>query len=166
MGVGAGIVFDSDAQEEYAECQLKGPLPDRPEKRLRDFRTMHATRTGGVRHRERHLKRLAASAACFGYAWDAAAADASLDTACAMLEADTGYRLRLALNAAGAFSVQHAPIAPLTEAVRVLLAPDATEAGDLFLRHKTSIRSRYDAAWREARRKALSICCSSTNAAS
>lgn len=150
MGVGAGIVFDSDAQEEYAECQLKARFLTGLKNDFEIFETMHATRAGGVRHRERHLKRLASSAACFGYAWDAAAADAYLDTACAMLDAGTSYRLRLALNTAGAFSVQHAPIMPLTEPVRVLLAPDATEAGDLFLRHKTSIRSRYDAAWREA----------------
>ncbi|OFA05797.1 chorismate-binding protein [Duganella sp. HH101] len=150
MGVGAGIVFDSDAREEYAECQLKARFLTGLQNDFEIFETMHATRADGVRHRERHLKRLAASAACFGYAWDAAAAGAYLDTACAMLEADTGYRLRLALNAAGAFSVQHAPVAPLAEPVRVLLAPDTTEAGELFLRHKTSNRSRYDAAWREA----------------
>jgi para-aminobenzoate synthetase/4-amino-4-deoxychorismate lyase len=60
------------------------------------------------------------------------------------------YRLRLALSPSGAFSVQHAPLTPLTEPVRVLLAADATSADDLFLRHKTSIRTRYDAAWRDA----------------
>jgi para-aminobenzoate synthetase/4-amino-4-deoxychorismate lyase len=32
----------------------------------------------------------------------------------------------------------------------LLLAPDATDSDDLFLRHKTSIRTRYDAAWRDA----------------
>ncbi|GJJ02557.1 para-aminobenzoate synthase [Duganella rhizosphaerae] len=150
MGVGAGIVFDSDAQEEYAECQLKARFLTGLKNDFEIFETMRATRADGVRHRDRHLKRLAASAACFGYAWDAAAADAYLDTACTMLDAGVDYRLRLALSSAGAYSVQHAPVTPLTEPVRVLLAPDATESGDLFLRHKTSIRSRYDAAWREA----------------
>ncbi len=150
MGVGAGIVFDSDAQEEYAECQLKARFLTGLKNDFEIFETMRATRADGVRHRARHLKRLAASAACFGYAWDAAAANAYLDTACAMLDAGVDYRLRLALSSAGAFSVQHAPLVPQTEPVRVLLAPDATGSGDLFLRHKTSIRSRYDAAWREA----------------
>jgi len=60
------------------------------------------------------------------------------------------FRLRLALAQSGAFTVQHAPLAPLQEPVRVLLAPDTTAAGDLFLRHKTSIRTRYDNAWRDA----------------
>ena len=76
---------------------------------------------------------------------------AYLDTACAMLEPQhAAYRLRLALSPSGAFSVQHAPLSPLAGPVRVLLADDNTSSGDLFLRHKTSIRQRYDAAWRDA----------------
>ena len=34
--------------------------------------------------------------------------------------------------------------------MRVLLATQPTEAGDLFLRHKSTVRDRYDAAWRAA----------------
>ena len=151
MGVGAGIVFDSDPKEEYAECQLKARFLTGLQNDFEIFETMRATPGGGVRHRERHLKRLAASAVYFGFSWDAAAADAYLDTACAMLAPENpAYRLRLALSPSGAFSVQHAPLTPLTEPVKVLLAADATSADDLFLRHKTSIRTRYDAAWRDA----------------
>ena len=158
MGVGAGIVFDSDAAAEYAECQLKARFLTGLKNDFEIFETMYATPQVGVRHRARHLARLAASAAYFGYAWDAAAANAYLDTACHMLADDAhqpppaggAYRLRLALGPSGAFSVQHAPLAPLTQPVRVLLADDATASGDLFLRHKTSIRARYDNAWRDA----------------
>jgi len=151
MGVGAGIVFDSDASAEYAECQLKARFLTGLQHDFELFETMRATAGGGARHRARHLKRLAASAAYFGFPWDEKAADAYLDTACAMLEPQhAAYRLRLALSDAGAFSVQHAPLTPLAEPVRVLLAEDHTSSADLFLRHKTSIRQRYDAAWRDA----------------
>jgi para-aminobenzoate synthetase/4-amino-4-deoxychorismate lyase len=151
MGVGAGIVFDSDAAEEYAECQLKARFLTGLQNDFEIFETMRATPGSGVRHRQRHLQRLAASARYFGFAWDVAAANAYLDTACAMLApGSAAYRLRLALNPSGAFSVQHAPLAPVSDPVRVLLADDATSADDLFLRHKTSIRTRYDAAWRDA----------------
>lgn len=158
MGVGAGIVFDSDASGEYAECQLKARFLTGLKNDFEIFETMYATPQGGVRHRARHLKRLAASAAYFGYAWDEAAANAYLDTACHMLADDAplspaagiAYRLRLALGSSGAFSVQHAPLVPLTQPVRVLLADDATASGDVFLRHKTSVRAHYDDAWRDA----------------
>jgi para-aminobenzoate synthetase/4-amino-4-deoxychorismate lyase len=151
MGVGAGIVFDSDAGEEYAECQLKARFLTGLQNDVEIFETMRATPGGGVRHRARHLARLAASAVYFGFPWDAQAAHAYLDAACGMLDPQhAAYRLRLALGANGAFSVQHAPLTPMAEPVRVLRAPDPTSSGDLFLRHKTSIRQRYDAAWRDA----------------
>ncbi|MBV7539169.1 aminodeoxychorismate synthase component I [Duganella sp. sic0402] len=151
MGVGAGIVFDSDANQEYAECKLKARFLTGLQNEIEIFETMRATPDGGVRHRDRHLRRLAASADYFGFPWDAKAADAYLDTACAMLEPQhAAYRLRLALSPSGAFSVQHAPLTPLAEPVRALLAADNTHSTDLFLRHKTSIRQRYDAAWRDA----------------
>jgi branched-subunit amino acid aminotransferase/4-amino-4-deoxychorismate lyase len=37
--------------------------------------------------------------------------------------------------------------------VSAWLAADATQSTDLFLRHKTSVRTRYDAAWRDAEEK-------------
>jgi para-aminobenzoate synthetase/4-amino-4-deoxychorismate lyase len=151
MGVGAGIVFDSDAHEEYAECKLKARFLTGLQNEFDIFETMYATPAGRIRHRERHLKRLAASAAYFGFPWDEKAANAYMDAASAMLEPEhAAYRVRLAINPSGAFAVQHAPLTPLNEPVRVLLADDATNSGDLFLRHKTSMRTRYDAAWRDA----------------
>ena len=163
MGVGAGIVFDSDPAEEFAECRLKARFLTGLQHDFDIFETMHVS-SDGVRHRERHLARMAASAQYFGFAWDGAAANAYVDAASAMIAAEAAsdvaaclsggaaraWRLRLALSPSGAFSVQHAPMMPLQEPVRVLLAPDATVSSELFLRHKTSVRTRYDAAWREA----------------
>jgi para-aminobenzoate synthetase/4-amino-4-deoxychorismate lyase len=58
--------------------------------------------------------------------------------------------VRLALGAHGAWTIQSAPITPLHEPVRVILAQTSTDSHDLFLRHKTSVRTAYDAAWRDA----------------
>jgi para-aminobenzoate synthetase / 4-amino-4-deoxychorismate lyase len=159
LGVGAGIVYDSDPADEYAECQLKARFLTGLASEFELFETMYATREDGVRHLDRHLARLAASSRYFGCQWDEAAARALLDRTCAAFPAATPMRLRLALRSGAAasapdagctLSVQHGVLAPLTAPVRVLLAPDATTADDLFLRHKSSIRARYDAAWRAA----------------
>ncbi|MDC8757783.1 aminodeoxychorismate synthase component I [Janthinobacterium fluminis] len=149
LGVGAGIVYDSDSADEYAECQLKARFLTGLPNDFELFETLHATRDG-CRHIERHLARLAASARYFGFDCDLARAGAALDAACAKLAPGAPARLRLALDGGGAFSVQSGALAPLAEPVRVLLAGDATRADELFLRHKTSVRARYDAAWREA----------------
>ena len=150
MGVGAGIVYDSEAADEYAECQLKARFLTGLPNQFELFETMHASRAGGCRHLELHLARLAASARYFGFDCDLAQARATLDAACAALASDPAFRLRLALLQSGAFSVQSGALAALAQPVRLLLAPDARDADDLFLRHKTSVRARYDAAWRDA----------------
>ncbi len=146
MGVGAGIVFDSDVADEYAECQLKARFLTGLSNEFEIFETMHASRAG-IRHRERHLARLSASARYFGFPFADPAAQ--LDAACAALD-EGAHRMRLALNAAGLFTIQSAPIAELAQPVRVFVATESTSASEVFLRHKTSIRTRYDAAWRAA----------------
>ena len=150
MGVGAGIVHDSDAAQEFAECQLKASFLTGLSNDFELFETLYASREQGAHHQERHLARLAASAAYFGFACDLAAARAYLAAACAELEAGVPHRVRLALAQSGAYAVQRAPLAPLVEPVRALLAADATSSSELFLRHKSSERARYDAAWRAA----------------
>jgi para-aminobenzoate synthetase/4-amino-4-deoxychorismate lyase len=150
LGVGAGIVHDSDPGAEFAECRLKAGFLANLGNDFELFETLCATRAGGCRHTARHLARLAASAAYFGHPFDAARAHAVLLEACAELPDARPHRVRLALRPDGSFDVQTGPLAPLTEPVRLLLADEPVQSGDLFLRHKTSIRSRYDAAWRAA----------------
>ncbi len=149
MGVGAGIVFDSDAQDEFAECQLKARFLTGLMNEFALFETMRASRDHGVVHARLHLARMQASARYFGFHVDVAGARQAIDTACAALP-DGFHRLKLTLSHDGHIQLITAPLVALIEPVRLLLAADATDADDLFLRHKTSIRSRYDAAWRDA----------------
>ena len=150
MGVGAGIVHDSVAADEYDECQLKARFLTGLSNDFELFETMYATREEGARHVARHLARLAQSARYFGFAWDEAAARAYVTIACEGLPPAMPHRLRLATNRAGAFAVQTGVLTPLTEPVRVLPAKERTRSDDLFLRHKSTLRARYDAAWKAA----------------
>ncbi|WP_102292788.1 aminodeoxychorismate synthase component I, partial [Janthinobacterium sp. AD80] len=74
MGVGAGIVLDSEPHDEFAECQLKARFLTGLTNDFELFETLHASRGHGCRQQEHHLARLAASCAYFGFAWDADAA--------------------------------------------------------------------------------------------
>ncbi|MES2899708.1 MAG: aminodeoxychorismate synthase component I [Pseudomonadota bacterium] len=149
MGVGAGIVFDSDAADEFAECQLKARFLTGLPNQFELFETLQATRADGCRQREQHLARLQASAHYFGFKFEANAARSALAQACAQL-GDGAWRVRLALTQAGALSVQVGALAPLTEPVQLLISSERTDSDELFLRHKSSVRKRYDAAWRAA----------------
>jgi para-aminobenzoate synthetase/4-amino-4-deoxychorismate lyase len=153
LGVGAGIVYDSIAADEYAECRLKALFLTGLENQFELFETIRASRDEGCRHRDLHLARMAQSARWFGMPFDVARVGAALDEACAAFPTAERYRLRLALGQDGQFTLQSAPLAALNEPVGLLVSADpndATEADALFARHKTSIRTRYDAAWRAA----------------
>lgn len=153
MGVGAGIVFDSQAQAEYAECQLKARFLTGLPNEFEIFETIRASYEDGPRHLDAHLDRIASSCAYFGFPLNPEAARKAVVDAC--LSLDSGlHRVRLSVETDGQPRVQTAPLpANPAEPVRVLVADETTCSDDLFLRHKTSIRARYDAAWRAAEAK-------------
>ncbi|MFC4929342.1 aminodeoxychorismate synthase component I [Massilia sp. GCM10023247] len=151
LGVGAGIVFDSDPQAEFAECRLKARFLTALPNAFEIFETIRASWQDGPRHLDAHLARIAASCAYFNRRFDADAARALVVDACLALPQDASlHRLRLALDADDRLALTAAPLAPLHEPVRLVLAAETTHSDDVFLRHKTSVRNRYDAAWRAA----------------
>ncbi|MGZ8302832.1 MAG: aminodeoxychorismate synthase component I [Telluria sp.] len=146
MGVGAGIVYDSDPADEFAECRLKARFLTGLTNDFELFETMRVTGDGCCQL-ALHLARLGKSAAYFGFAFERAAA---VSLVAAQASAGEIRRVRLALRQDGTMAVQSAPLPPLQDSVVLLVADDATHSDDIFLRHKTSVRTRYDAAWRDA----------------
>jgi para-aminobenzoate synthetase / 4-amino-4-deoxychorismate lyase len=154
MGVGAGIVLDSVAADEYDECALKAKFLTGADPGFALFETMFATREG-VRHVDRHLARLTGSARYFGFEFNAQSTHARLAAQCAQLDENVGYRMRIALSRSGALELTCAPLTPIAgERVAVLLAEEhglpPVDASDLLLAHKTTCRALYDSAWRAA----------------
>jgi para-aminobenzoate synthetase / 4-amino-4-deoxychorismate lyase len=155
MGVGAGIVLDSVAADEYEESRLKARFLTGADPGIELFETMYATRADGVRHVERHLARLAAGAAWLGFPCDADALRERLAQTCAGLPDDAPHRVRVALGKDGAAQVACAPLAPLAgDPVGVMLASDhgfaPVASADALLLRKTTRRADFDRAWREA----------------
>lgn len=150
MGIGAGIVHDSRPQAEYAECLLKARFLSTLPADFALFETMQASRRAGFLYLERHLARLAASAAFFGFQYAPEQLRAKLITTCADWPDDHAYRVKLSLQQSGDFSIESAPLTPLALPVLLLLAETAMQSGELFLRHKTTLREHYDAGWRAA----------------
>jgi para-aminobenzoate synthetase/4-amino-4-deoxychorismate lyase len=150
MGVGAGIVYDSEANDEYRECQLKASFLTGLRHAFQLFETMHATREHGCRNWARHCARLRHSAQFFGIAFDDAKIAAAIDEACSQMPTGVAHRLRLALDADGNCSTQFAALLPLQEPVKLMLAAQPVHVDPLFLQHKTTVRTEYDNAWRAA----------------
>ncbi|RJX33324.1 MAG: aminodeoxychorismate synthase component I [Oxalobacter sp.] len=147
FGVGAGIVFDSQPADEYAECALKARFMTALPQSFSLFETMRVTRDG-CSLIERHFARMRRSADYFGLVFDQAVARDAIQAACKRLS-DGAHRLRMALGSNG-LTVETAALSALAEPVRIMLATTKTQSNDLFLQHKTTVREHYDAAWRAA----------------
>jgi para-aminobenzoate synthetase/4-amino-4-deoxychorismate lyase len=154
LGIGAGIVADSNADEEYDECLLKGAFVETspvagapaviriPPAAHRDFELLETVRVedGRWQHLDRHLDRLAASAHFFGFPWDRTA----VEVAVARSVAPSGVaRGRVRLLATGRIAVETLPLAPFGPVRRVALARTPVDPNDVFLCHKTTRRDAY-----------------------
>jgi para-aminobenzoate synthetase/4-amino-4-deoxychorismate lyase len=141
LGLGSGVVADSDAASEWAECLQKSAfLARRPPPDL--IETMRVM-AGTLPDLALHLARMAQTAAFLGADHDWKALETSIP---AIVPADFSGRLRLLLAPSGAVAVQLSPAPVTPEAVTVALVPLPVAADDWRLRHKTSDRGFYDAA--------------------
>jgi para-aminobenzoate synthetase/4-amino-4-deoxychorismate lyase len=144
MGLGSGIVADSEAGAEWRECLAKGAFAAT----IRPFdliETMRFDPHDGVVELERHLARMKRSAEVLGFAFDRHQARNELQAATFFLKAPR--RLRLLLSRTGAICVEARPLPePPDGPVEVALAALPVEPEDFRLRHKTSDRRFYDEA--------------------
>ncbi len=167
LGVGAGIVLDSRATDEFEECALKGRFVTGLDPGFELFETMRASAGAGVAQRDRHLARLADSAQALGFAFDRAAALALIEGCLSGLSADAdsasgvagaAHRLRLTLAHDGRLTLTHGALAALSvaaitsphelaaagSAVGLLIATQRLSDANPLAGHKTTLRQHYD----------------------
>jgi len=151
LGVGAGIVQDSVAADEAAECRLKARFLTGLDPGFELFETLRAEPFYGVPLLQHHLARLARSAQALGFACNAATLDqASALVAQAVATLSALARLRLALGHGGRLLLRQAPLlalpSPPGQPVRLLIAPQRLPVHNPLAAHKTTARAHYDAA--------------------
>jgi para-aminobenzoate synthetase/4-amino-4-deoxychorismate lyase len=141
-GIGSGIVIDSTADAEYAEWLVKRRFLLRATAGFELIETLRLE-AGKYWLRERHLERLCASAAHFGFAGDAARIDAVLEAE-AVRHRDGVWRVRLLLDRSGNARTQAFALEATPARLRYALAATPVDSGDEFLAHKTTQRAAYD----------------------
>jgi para-aminobenzoate synthetase/4-amino-4-deoxychorismate lyase len=145
-GTGGGIVWDSDAAEEWAECSDKARVLAQAPLAAPLRETLRWERAGGFAALAQHLARLGASAERFAYRCDLAGVRAQLAAAAAGWRDGAPRLVRLTMSPAGACDIAAAPLAPLPSPYRLGLAAAPVDERDLLLYHKTARRERYAAA--------------------
>ncbi len=149
MGIGSGVVADSQGPKEYAECLLKMKFLTDPVRKFELIETMLYAPPNGVWLLDQHMKRLATSAAYFGFALDGERVTAAIQSAVAP-HANERLRVRLLLGEDGDVSVTVSPQPepPPGAVMRYVISDTRLSSGDLFLYHKTTRRDLYDTEWK------------------
>jgi para-aminobenzoate synthetase / 4-amino-4-deoxychorismate lyase len=148
LGLGSGVVADSNETAEWAECLAKGDFARVDGYGFDLIETMRFEPARGILRLELHLERMKDSARTFGFEFDRHEARNRLHAATFHLDALS--KIRLLASRQGALAIE---IRPLSEAEhwRVAIVPLPVAAEDFRLRHKTSDRAFYDEA-RKGRR--------------
>ena len=158
MGVGGGITIDSDAADEWHECQTKAAFlyslskEDEPIGLFETVRVENAKAT----HLELHMARLEKSAQYLNIPFNKKMFFRNIDDLCLTLDPSLLYRLRIDLSGLGQISLKATPITPLKSNVRLLWAKDilsentVMQSSDQLLQHKVTRRKIYDQAWMKA----------------
>ena len=144
MGIGSGVVYDSDGHDEYEECLLKAEFLTRPFVPFELIETLR-WQAGEYWLLERHLDRLEASARHFLFDFEPGAVREALDAAAGEFDGPC-IRVRLLLGADGRLAISSTPMAlPGPEArMRYVISDKRTDSRDPFFYHKTTRRDLYD----------------------
>jgi para-aminobenzoate synthetase/4-amino-4-deoxychorismate lyase len=165
MGIGSGIVADSEEENEWNESLLKGEFLTAPIPDFQIIETMFWSPDDGYWLLDYHLDRLVASAEALGFFCDREAVMSNLNDFTEEFHDDeSGRRVRLLLYKNGeitlADSVCEVPnyklLPELDDGVmlpKVKMADRETNSHDRFLYHKTTRRQVYDDAFKEARQE-------------
>ncbi|KKB78795.1 hypothetical protein VW35_09845 [Devosia soli] len=141
IGIGGGIVADSEAQSEYNEALLKLRFLSDPAPPVTLIETIKWSPVDGFVLLGRHIARLLSSAAYFGLPADGAEATIRLLAASQAWTAP--MRVRLTLSEAG-IDITAVPLPPNPDKFSFLIASEVLQSTSVWLAHKTTNRTFYD----------------------
>ncbi|PJZ70998.1 bifunctional aminodeoxychorismate synthase component I/aminotransferase [Leptospira perolatii] len=159
MGIGSGITIDSDAEEEWNECWSKAKfLIDSPNSKRNEF-YIFATmlfKRGVIYFLKDHKKRIFDSAIELGFpinekVWNSVIQEIFQKSA--NFESNQALRVRLILNNIGTLKSEILPFSKGPKEGPAIFSQKKVSSADFFLRHKTSLRGRFDLEYGHATKK-------------
>ena len=143
LGLGSGIVADSNEADEWAECLAKGEFAKVGGYGFDLIETMRFEPAQGILRLELHLERMKESAYALGFEFDRHSVRNQLHAVTFHLDAASKVRLLLAKRGTIAIETGVVPAA-IAEPWRVAIAQITVAPRDFRLAHKTSDRAFYD----------------------
>jgi len=152
MGVGSGIVYDSDAAGEYAECRLKADFLVKKPQQFELIETMLWQPARGFSLLRQHLRRLENSAKHFDFVYKGKDILAQLARIEKRFKQKT-HRVRLLLDKKGNIKLEAFLLKPAAaKQPGVYLCAKRTDSRNPFLYHKSTNRKIYNREYKRCRR--------------
>ena len=176
MGIGGGIVYDSQPLKEYKECKLKALFltsldPGAQHRRTKEdsnernfkgkkfqlIETMRWSKRTGFFLLSYHLDRLRYSAAYFNFSFSEERIKQWLKKVSRHLDPAFIYRVRLLLSPEGEIRLNYQRIKEKqkSEVLKIAFAKRRTDSQELFLYYKTTNRKIYDREYQRAKKAGL-----------
>lgn len=136
--VGSGLVYDSQAQDEYHECLLKADVLSQPPAGI--IETCLWTPKDGIVRGKAHKARMMKSAKALGYPFNPAQYDALID---GIKAKETSQHIRITLSAEGDLNLSQKYFVSL-DRPKIMVSPHKLSKQVQYSKHKISRRNFYD----------------------
>ena len=136
--VGSGLVYDSQAQDEYHECLLKADVLSQPPAGI--IETCLWTPKDGIVRGKAHKARMMKSAKALGYPFSPAQYDALID---GIKSKETSQHIRITLSAEGDLNLSQKYFVSL-DRPKIMVSPHKLSKQVQYSKHKISRRNFYD----------------------
>lgn len=155
LGIGSGIVADSEPGKEWTECLVKSGFANFAKPDFKILETILWKRGKGFIYLKEHLERAWNSQSYFGRKWDEGKTKKAMSRLMSYLSKSrlNNARVRLLISEDGKAETEHVSLGKTgwgKELLRLKLSKTKTDAKDVFLYHKTTNRKFYDDEFKEA----------------
>ncbi len=151
LGVGGGIIHDSDWQDEYSEALLKADFFSQATRKISLIETLRWEQDKGFWLLDLHLQRLKKSAAYFSIPLNIKEVKNHLNNS-VKPEKDI-LKIRLTLDFKGKVKITREKIKKIKDPVKIKISKKKVNSQDKFLYHKTTRRRFYDRQLKKVQKK-------------
>ena len=143
IGIGSGIVWDSDSEKEYDEVLLKSKFLTEPDPYFEIFETMKFS-NGNFERLDMHLSRMQDAASFFLFKFDENYIIETLRKEISDYEAGKNYRVKISLNKWGKIKVEVKDIKLTSGEIKIIISEKVVFTENKFQYFKTTNRDLYN----------------------